>query len=73
MGIFNGINTFLKGIHAAVNRKTIKGRLLDDGTQKVSVYDALKGVTINAAWQAHEDDIKGSIAVGKLADLIILN
>jgi predicted amidohydrolase YtcJ len=53
MGLFNGFNTFFKGIHAAVNRKTINGRLLDDGTQKISIYDALKGVTINSAWQAN--------------------
>jgi predicted amidohydrolase YtcJ len=73
MGLFNGINTFLKGVSAAVNRKTITGRVLDDGTQKISVYDALKGVTINAAWQSHSEDVKGSIEVGKIADLIILN
>jgi predicted amidohydrolase YtcJ len=73
MGLFKGYNTFLKGIYAAVNRKTITGRILDDGSQKISIYDALKGVTINAAWQANEDGEKGSIEVGKVADLIILN
>ena len=61
MGLFQGYNTFLKGIEAAVNRRTLGGRLLDDGSQKVSIYDALKGVTINAAWQANEDGEKGSI------------
>jgi predicted amidohydrolase YtcJ len=61
MGLFSGINTFLKGIHAAVNRKTINGRLLDDGSQRISIYDALKAVTIHSAWQAHEDDKKGSL------------
>jgi predicted amidohydrolase YtcJ len=72
-GIFNGVNTFLKIISSAVNRVTSSGKVLDDGTQKISAYDALKGVTINSAWQSHEENIKGSIETGKVADLVILN
>ncbi len=53
-GVVNGINTFLKIVSCAVNRVTSSGRVLDDGTQKISAYDALKGVTINSAWQSHE-------------------
>jgi predicted amidohydrolase YtcJ len=33
----------------------------------------LKGITINAAWQARIADKKGSISVGKLGDLVILS
>ena len=51
----------------------MNGRILDDGTQKISVYDALKAITINSAWQSKELDSKGSIEVGKKADLIILS
>lgn len=72
-GTFNGFNTFMKAISSAVNRVTSGGRVLDDGTQKIPVYEALKGVTINSAWQSHEEDVKGSIEVGKIADLVILN
>lgn len=72
-GIFKGVNTFLKSVSAAVNRVTSTGRLLDDGNQKISVKEALKAITINSAWQSHEEGIKGSIEVGKLADLIILD
>lgn len=72
-GIFKGVNTFLKSVSAAVNRVTSSGRLLDDGTQRIPVYEALKAITINSAWQSHEESIKGSIEVGKVADLIILN
>ncbi len=72
-GIANGQNTFLNLISSAVNRKTLEGRILDDGTQKISVYEAIKALTINAAWQSREEAKKGSIQVGKLADLIILN
>jgi predicted amidohydrolase YtcJ len=53
-GVVNGVNTFLKIVSSAVNRMTSSGRVLDDGTQKISVYDALKGVTINSAFQAHQ-------------------
>ena len=53
-GMFNGVNTFLKLMSAAVNRLTSDGRLLDDGTQRIPVYEALKALTINSAWQSHE-------------------
>jgi predicted amidohydrolase YtcJ len=72
-GVYNGVNTWFKTVSSAVNRKTSAGRVLDDGTQKISVYQALKGLTINSAWQSHEEDTKGSIEVGKVADFAILN
>ncbi|MGF1684543.1 amidohydrolase [Photobacterium minamisatsumaniensis] len=63
----------LKSIWSAVNRQSSSGRDLGKEAQGVSVYDAMKGVTIYAAWQSFEDDIKGSIEAGKLADFIILD
>lgn len=72
-GIFNGVNSFLKLISSSVNRLTSTGRLLDDGTQRITTYEALKGLTINSAWQSHEESVKGSIEVGKVADFAILN
>lgn len=37
-GLFDGVNTFLKLISAAVNRVTLNGRILDDGSQKIPIY-----------------------------------
>ncbi|MCW8139739.1 MAG: amidohydrolase family protein, partial [Planctomycetota bacterium] len=39
----------------------------------VGVEDALRAVTLEAARQLGEADDKGSIAVGKLADLVVLS
>jgi predicted amidohydrolase YtcJ len=40
--------------------------------ERVSVLDGLKALTIDGAYQYFEEGRKGSIAVGKLADLVIL-
>jgi len=60
------------GIHNAVNRKTESGRVLGEH-QRISVMEAIKAVTINGAYQYFEEDTKGSIEVGKVADLIIID
>ncbi len=61
----------LLGIHVAVNRKTDAGN--DVGpSQKVGVEEAIKGYTLNSAIATFEEDNKGSIEPGKLADLVIL-
>jgi predicted amidohydrolase YtcJ len=59
-------------VWAAVNRKSRLGNLIGE-EQKIGVYDALKAVTINAAYQYFEEDSKGSIRAGKRADLVVLD
>lgn len=56
----------------AVNRLSRAGELIGEG-QRVTLLEALKAITINAAYQYFEEDSKGSIEVGKLADLVILD
>lgn len=62
----------LETIWCAVNRITRDGVLLGEN-QKINPYEALKAITINAAYQNKEEDIKGTIEEGKLADLVILS
>lgn len=59
-------------IWCAVNRKTKNGKILGE-EEKITVLEAIKAVTINAAYQYFEEDYKGSIKEGKLADLIIVD
>jgi predicted amidohydrolase YtcJ len=57
---------------ATTNRQTRSGKILGK-QQKISTYSALEAITINAAYQHFEDDLKGSIEVGKQADLVVLS
>ncbi len=67
--------TPLEGIYAAVTRRTLDGA--NPGgwipEQKISVEEALRAYTSGGAHAAFEDDVKGSLAVGKLADLVMID
>lgn len=56
---------------AGVNRATFGGEVLGPGF-RITPHQALKAVTIDAAWQNFEESLKGSIEVGKLADFTVL-
>ncbi len=68
------INPFAN-FYAAVTRKTLTGT--PDGgyeaSQKMTREQALRSYTIDAAFAAFEENIKGTIEVGKLADLAVLS
>jgi predicted amidohydrolase YtcJ len=66
----NPYNPFL-AMQTAVTRKTESGRVIGP-RQRVSREEALRMFTIDAAWLNFDEGRKGSIEVGKLADLAIL-
>lgn len=59
-------------IWCAANRVTKEGVLLDK-EERISVADALKAVTVYAAYQYGEEEEKGTIEPGKKADLVIVD
>jgi predicted amidohydrolase YtcJ len=63
------------GIYAAVTRRTVDGKNPDGWIpeQKISIEEAIKAYTLNAAYASFEENIKGSIEVGKLADMVVLS
>lgn len=62
----------LQTVWTAATRKTLQGKVLGP-EQRISVYDALKAVTLGAAYLLFQDDIKGTVEVGKLADFTVIN
>ena len=61
----------LESVWCAAVRKTRNGVQLDS-KERISVYEALRAVTINAACQYGEESTKGTLCRGKRADMIIL-
>jgi predicted amidohydrolase YtcJ len=62
----------LVGIYAAVTRRAESGEELSP-EERISVKQALAMYTINAACASFEENIKGTIAPGKLADMVVLS
>lgn len=62
----------MRVLDATVTRRTRSGDILGP-SQRVDVLTALKAMTIWPAWQHFEEDRKGSIELGKLADFVILS
>jgi predicted amidohydrolase YtcJ len=58
-------------VQSAAARMTSSGKVLND-PERVAVREALSTVTANAARGAFEERRKGTVAVGKLGDLVIL-
>jgi predicted amidohydrolase YtcJ len=62
----------LQVIWSQVNRRTTGGEVLGEH-QRVAPMEALRAVTIDAAWQVFMDEDIGSLEPGKLADLVVLS
>lgn len=63
------------GIYAAVTRQTIDNRNPEGWVpeQKINVSQALMAYTKNAAYSSFDENIKGTLEIGKLADFVILS
>ena len=62
----------LETLWCAVNRLTRDGRILGK-EERIPVWDALRAVTANGAWQYFEEEEKGTISPGKRADFALLS
>jgi hypothetical protein len=59
-------------VWSAVNRISREGEIIGPD-ERVSAYEALKAITVNVAYWYREEDRKGTLEAGKLADLVILD
>lgn len=62
----------IASFHAAVSRQMTNGEVFHGG-QRMTREEALRSYTIDAAYSAFEEDSKGSLEVGKYADLTVLS
>jgi len=65
----------LSGIAAAVTRRTLDGKHPGGWVpeQKISVEETVRAYTVGSAYAEFADEVKGTVAPGKLADLVILD
>lgn len=68
------LNPFF-GIYAAITRQDPPGNPPGGWypEQRMTIYEALRGYTIEGAYAEFEENVKGSIEAGKLADLIVIS
>mgnify|MGYP001824026316 FL=1 len=62
----------LQAVWSQVHRQTTGGDVLGP-EQRIGIMDALRAVTIDAAWQVFQEGNRGSLEPGKYADLVILS
>ena len=62
----------LRNISVAATRVAPSGRVLGP-EQRITVEQAIRAQTLDAAWQLFSDDVIGSLEVGKYADLVVLS
>jgi len=62
----------LQAVWSQVHRMTYSGAVLGPH-QRIGVMQALRAVTIDAAWQVFQEDNRGSLEAGKFADLVVLS
>jgi hypothetical protein len=65
----------LLGIYAAATRRTLDGKHPEGWVpeQKITVAEAIRAYTMGSAYASFDDQIKGSIEPGKLADMVVVS
>ena len=76
--ISNGTDAPVEDVDPIASYYATVSRMMDNGEvfypdQRMSRLEALQSYTINAAYAAFEESVKGSITVGKLADITVLD
>ena len=76
--VTNGTDTPVEDVSSIASYYATVSRRLNDGSvffadQRMSRMEALRSYTINAAYAAFEEDIKGTLTPGKLADIVVLS
>lgn len=74
----NGTDAPVEDVSALANYYATVSRVLKDGSvffpdQRMSRMEALESYTINGAYASFEEDIKGTLTPGKLADITVLS
>ncbi len=62
----------MRVVWTAVARTSRSGEIIGE-SERLTPYEALKAITIWSAYQHFEEDLKGTLEVGKLADFVILD
>jgi predicted amidohydrolase YtcJ len=65
----------LESLKAAVTRQTLDGRNPDGWVpeQKITLEEAIRAYTVGSAYAEFQEQVKGSLTAGKLADLVVLD
>ena len=65
----------LYGLYAAVSRQTLSGEPPEGWfpEQRLTIEEAMEAYTKNPAWASFEEHLKGTISVGKLADIAVFD
>jgi predicted amidohydrolase YtcJ len=62
-----------QGVQSAILRESVTTGRVNGPEQRISREEAIRAYTLGGAWQDHMEYVKGSIEVGKLADLCIIS
>ena len=62
----------MMALQSMVTRKDVRGRVWGP-SQRISVTEAMRICTVHGAYSSFEEDLKGSLVAGKLADIVMLD